>query len=592
MKNIEKNKNDNKNKENQTVTSEKKEKLETTPKKKRLAVTLIATFALPFILLVATPLIVFSNNINEFLFSWKDFLPLCFLFAVIICGILFSAIFFLPERAYRICLHIVIAFDLLFFIQSTYLNGSMSLSGDNMGGSPALASKIINLIFWVLCMAGFVVLAILKDKKKYIKTVSLVLCVVVLFTQFVSALTPMLSNKNFFKTKAERDGADATINYLTYKNLNKYSTTDNVYYFIIDRFDENYAEEAVSQKADFFSHLTGFTWFQDNIALYGHTFPAMAYLLTGIEYSCELDRGEYFKEVYSSNNYLQEIKNAGYDVNIYSESYYTYTSSTVPDYISNKEPCTSSLKSKFKLAWRMAELGVYVGSPLFCKSLFNNMSSSAFDNLFEFTSLEGYTGYTGINDIVLPNVEKLEFEETTNKQFNVIHIEGCHEESSNNPDNKNSSYALLTKSFKIINTFIDNLKDKGLYDEATIVITGDHAAPYNHFVSVYNERRMALFFKPSQTEAESQEALKTSKAKVEQKNIMPTIFESIGVTSEIATANGDTSLFVTDSAERKHVWHTYVGDVTEYIYKITGDGSNFDNWHEISKKTYNRNVMD
>ena len=84
-------------------------------------------------------------------------------------------------------------------------------------------------------MTGFIVLAILKDKKKYIKTVSLVLCVVVVFTQFVSAVTPMLSNKNFFKTKAEREGASATVNYLTYKNLNKYSTTDNIYYFIIDR---------------------------------------------------------------------------------------------------------------------------------------------------------------------------------------------------------------------------------------------------------------------------------------------------------------------------------------------------------------------
>ncbi len=589
MKKLEKNKVNNKNEQTEKVT--KKEKLEVTPKKKRLAVTILASFALPFILCVATPVAVFSNNINEFLFSWSDFIPMCLLFTVILAGILFSIIFFLPERAYRICLHIVIAFAFLFFVQSTYLNGSMSLSGDNMGGTPSLVSRIINLIVWVGCMAAFVVLANFKDKKKYIKTVSLILCVVVIFTQVISSITPMLSNKNFFKTKAERDGASATVNYVTYKNLNKYSTTDNIYYFVIDRFDENYAEEAISHSPTFFNHLTGFTWFQDNIALYGHTFPAMAYLLTGIEYSCELDRGEYFESIYTQNNYLKEFADAGYDVNVYSESYYTYTSATLPDYIANKEPCTSSLKSKFKLAWRMVELGVFVGAPLFCKSLFNNMSTSAFDNLFEFTSLEGNIGYTGTNDIVLENVEKLEFEETTNKQFNVIHIEGCHEESSNNPDNKNSSYSLLTKSFKIINKFINNLKDKGLYDEATIVITGDHAAPYNHFVEVYNERRMALFFKPSQTEAESQEALKISKAKVEQKNIMPTIFESVGLTSEIATANGDTSLFVTDSAERKHVWHTYVGNVIEFIYKITGDGSNFDNWHEISKKTYNRNIM-
>ena len=171
-------------------------------------------------------------------------------------------------------------------------------------------------------------------------------------------------------------------------------------------------------------------------------------------------------------------------------------------------------------------------------------------------------------------------------------MEGCHSVNSIDPTDSKSSFVALTESFKIIDVFIENLKEKGLYDDATIVITGDHAAPHYKLSGPSDERRMAIFFKPSQTEVESQEALKISEAKVEQKNIMPTIFESIGETSEMAASLGDKSLYVTDSAERKYVWHTYFGNCVESIYKITGPGKDYDNWELVSKKTYNRCVMD
>lgn len=63
-----------------------KEKLETTPKKKRLAITLLASLLFPFIVFIATPALVFCNNISEFLFNWNDFLPLCSLLGLICWG--------------------------------------------------------------------------------------------------------------------------------------------------------------------------------------------------------------------------------------------------------------------------------------------------------------------------------------------------------------------------------------------------------------------------------------------------------------------------------------------------------------------------
>jgi hypothetical protein len=167
--------------------------------KQRIPLTLIASIILPFIVFVAIPMIIFGNNIDEFLFNWSDFVPLCLGFAVLVSAIIFFAIFFLPEKAYKICLHILIALDFMVFVQSTYLNGELSLSGDNLGGGASTFSKIINLLFWNLVIAGSVILALLKDKKKYIKTGAFILCVVISFTQFISTVVPIVSNEKLTK---------------------------------------------------------------------------------------------------------------------------------------------------------------------------------------------------------------------------------------------------------------------------------------------------------------------------------------------------------------------------------------------------------
>lgn len=73
---------------------------------------------------------------------------------------------------------------------------------------------------------------------------------------------------------------------------------------------------------------------------------------------------------------------------------------------------------------------------------------------------------------------------------------------------------------------------------------------------------------------------------------MPTIFESIGVESNIAKTKGDTSLFLTDSDERIHIWHTWnTNPLDEYTYKITGSGRDFNNWTEIKHVRYNKGIM-
>ncbi len=567
-----------------------------TSKKERILLTLIASVIAPFIVFVAIPMIVFSNNIDEFLFNWTDFVPMCLGLMIFCSAIIFFAIFFLPEKAYKICLHILIAGDFLVFMQSTYLNGKLTLSGDAVGGGSTLSS-IINLAFWIIVIAGAVVLAVLKDKKKYIKTGALLLCVVVTAAQFISTVVPVVSNKKFFQTRAERIGQDDSYikNYSTYKNITNYSTSSNIYYFLIDSFDEKYAETAYDFDNTIYDKLTGFTWYQDHITMYGHTFPAIAYALTGYEHSCEYNREPYLDDAYEFGGYIKELYDAGYSVNVYSDSYHSYSNAGLPDYVANTDNVTYSLTDRLNLFKQIIKLGFYISAPTITKSLVGELSTSSFQHCFTYQSETGIMEYATYYDVDwFKNYIKTEgFKETTQKQFFFIHMPGPHDPVTESDQSKsNSSTGVLKKHLSAIDVFMQNLKDNGLYDDATVVITGDHPSGYDTFTGIKETRQTALFFKPSQSESESQEALKISTAKVEQKNIMPSIFDSVGLTSETASEKGDTPLRLTDSSDRKHVWHTYYCDVVEYIYSIRGAGNNLDNWHEVSKIEYNKRVTD
>ncbi len=564
-------------------------------KKERLLVTILASIIAPFIVFVAVPMIIFGNNIDEFLFNWSDFIPICLGFAILLSAIIFFAIFFLPEKAYKICLHILVAVDLLVFMQSTYLNGKLTLSGDAVINGNILLS-VLDLLFWVLIIAAAVVLALLKDKKKYIKTGALILCVVVLSAQMISTIVPVISNKKYFQTRAARTGqkTEYVPQNSTYKNLENYSTSSNIYYFLIDTFDAKYAETAYEYDENIYNKLTGFTWYKDNITLYGHTFPSIVYSLTGFEHSCDYNREPYLDAAYEADNYLKELKDAGYSINVYTDSYHSYSTNGLPGYIDNADDVKYKLNSKFTLFKHILRLGVYVSAPTLLKSVVGRLSTDTFKWCFSYKTDDGKSGYSTYNvDLLEKTVKEMEFVGKTEKQFTYLHMNGTHDPITEKDQSKEeSSTGQLKRHLEIIDVFLQNLKDKGLYDEATIIITGDHPSGYDTFTEIKETRQVGLFFKPSQTETESKEPLKTSMAKVEQKNIMPSIFHSIGVQSAIATQKGDTPLHLTDSADRKHIWHTYYCDVTEYVYSIRGVGSDLSNWHLVSEKKYNKRVTD
>lgn len=570
--------------------------------KKRILPTILVAFLIPLILCLSIPFEMFSKNINELLFSVHDIMPMLILIALSITAVIFLILLFLPEKIYKILCYIIIAFSLMLFIQGTYLNGSVnSLAGDNLSASaPTMFSKILNLSIWIIVVAGFVVLAILKDKKGIIATIKTVIIVAIIATQVITPISCMLTNDQLFLNIDERLALDNTeINHkiLTRENLTDISTTNNVYYFCIDRFDERYAESAYTKYPDVYDNLTGFTWFQDNISMFDHTYPAASNMLTNIDFDSTIFRKEYLNSAYAENKTLSVLASNGYDINLHTPSYYAFTDAAyLPDYVTNSKEATKfNIKSHFQLAWDMMKLSFFRVSPLLLKSIYMGVNSdSCNSNVKEYDANDNEKYTTDMKEIY-DFVSKSSFSSTSNKVFNFIHLDGCHsvtyDENWNNismSSNNDISISVKT-SFMIINKYIEAMKLAGVYDDATIIITGDHGAVSSNLTALSKPILTALFVKPS---GSNNEPVKISQAQTSHSNIWATIIKSENITTEINYGKSVFEIPENENQVRKHINHTYYDTLDEYFYEITGPGKDFNNWKVIDHKHYNKSIMD
>ena len=570
--------------------------------KKRVLPTILLSVTLPLVLCVLIPLEIYGNNLEEFMFSLSGFLPMCFLFALLLSAVIFAGVFFLPQNGYRVACTVVATLALMAFLQGTYLNAGMSsLAGDNLGDKTiSVFSKVLNLVIWIVVIGGEVVFTTLFDKKNLSGVITLVICAVVIIAQAMGPVVVIMTNNQVFTPKEDRlvsEDASYVHNILTKENLTTVSTSGNVFYFCIDRFDQLYAEQALEECPEVFDCLDGFTSYADNISLYGHTFPGVSNLLTSKKYNTELRRGEFLDDVYNQNDTLQVLAQNGYKINLFTQPYYAYTDAYfLPDYVENVAEAKSyEVKNKPLLALNMIGISAYRCLPIIAKPLAGTISSATCNNYAESLGANGFEEFSTDMKNAWESISQTTFNSTGDKNFTFVHVEGCHGVDYDEEWNKVGVFGnkdiiiSLKNSFKIINEYLQAMKDAGVYDDATIVITGDHATPVNDHAKLGEPSRTALFFKPS---GANHDEVKYSNAQVSHDNVWAAMLQSEGI--DVPSSLGKSLLQIDENEQttRYYYWHTYGLAFSEYVYEIKGSGKDFANWQLVDEKHFDRFIMD
>lgn len=567
----------------------------------RIVPALLSSLTLALVVFVVAPLDIFGSNYAELDFSLKNFAFFLILGAVLTVLLFGLLMFFLPRKAYRCIFAFTLATAALFIIQQNFLNfGMNSLPGDKLPGEiPSAGEIIIDLLVWIVVYGGAFFLAIwvnIKgDKGDVIKTVSFIVSFALLASQITSPIFIVINSNSKFETnilKGSGKKEKTIIN--TERGFNELAQKNNVFYFCIDRFDEEYAEKAYASDREIFSELTGFTWYRDNVSNYGHTFPAVANMLTQKKYNADLKRAEFLDKVYKGGDTpLDKLNENGYAVNIYTVKYYAFTDAGhLPQYVGNLAKATeeSNERISFALSAQLAGFSLYRAAPLVFKQFFDTGSTSDVNGIVNKKGDDGYEEWIGTNSQAETLAKNAITVGDAEKKFAFIHYDGMHDVLQ-----PSSLFipSILSRNIGVVNSFIKALKENGLYKDATIIITGDHSRPVSDISGVLDgsgkgqPRRTALFVKT----AGSDEGFAVSEAPTSHEDIWATIFrsENIGYEGSGVAVN---LLSEGQSRERIYTWHTYAtGSLDEYVYKINGKASVIGNWEEIGHIHLNKFLM-
>ena len=581
----------------------------TDERKSRILFSALIAIGVPLLIFIAVPFEIWYNNIEELNYYFSDIFGYLFVLFFVSAVAIFSALFFVPETVYKVLRGLAIGGGLMIFLQANYLNvGLNGLAGDegiSVVAKVGMPMVIVNTLVWVVVITGCTVASILVKKVEITKMVSVVLALIICVTQVMNIFVGLIST-DFDKAspiamaeKRKEEDSNYQFSFLTNKNLTTVAEDRNVVVFVIDRFDAvHYADPNMDLIKEYVDDFGGFTYFNDHISMYGHTYPSIAYMLTKQELGLDEEREDYFKRVYNDNNTLEQLDVFGYSVNVYTDDYYGYVDAyDFPAYMDNMEVVSDEsvyrdMTTQSVLFKQKLMVVAYRCLPTIVKDFVPKISSFNLNKhgklaSGELTSAVATTSTTQTRQ----EITKQDFEKTGDKQFSLIHVEGCH--SVEEKSKAEQVRRVLTDNFNMVKEYVDEMKRLGVYDNSTIIITGDHGNPVDDHEPLDGVRTTALFVKPAN---QTGTAMQTSTAQVSHENLWATIFKSEGIAfDENVFGKSVFDVDATQNQTRTYIWNKENRSQETYSkmqYTICGNGRDFANWTLTSDVESTKDLYD
>lgn len=569
----------------------------------RLFPALLCAFSVVFPYCVAGTLDIWVGNRAEFLFTVNDFIGWMILILLGIWVVLTAVLLLVPEKVYPILFGLLTWFGVMSCAQGLFLNVGMgSLAGDDGGGQTSpVWFVVLDTVLWIAAGIGCVAGAIRMKKKDMVRTVLAILLVTVCGMQLVGcvSLIPQLiagetqteetdntdSSGAFSETETESGDDEPEKMYLTRGGLDTVAPGKNIVIFVLDRFDISNYDDLLASDPDIFSFLTGFTAYPDNISLYSRTYPAVASMISGKRNDFSGGAERYFASAYGKSEFLRALKENDYAVRIYTADYYGYRDAAVLEGIANNLSGSGgyTVTQRGKLIGNMLALSAYRYLPTALKPLIP-VSTASFSGIGTYGEAPAYE----INDAaVFRTVRKgLTLDDRFGENaYTFIHLSGCHPPyNMDEKGNETSSNAFRSTlgCFRLIENYLNEMKRLGVYDEATVVITGDHPWAVDDYVEPTQPRLTALFVKEA---GASNEPFRVSDAQVSQENLIPTLVKSAGLRTDRTWGVSYSEIPEGSDTERHHLFEMTYSDGSSALvdFLVKGPGRDFSNWSEVGR---------
>jgi hypothetical protein len=537
----------------------------------RLLTAFCISLGVTFTFIVFGPYEMYALNVEVFAFRLSDIYAGILILAAIVLVLLIVPMMLLRGKLFDVAVSILLGVLLAGYIQGNFLNSALGqLTGDFIDWSQHARDFIINLLVWV-----FIALLPLLIHYFWPK-------VWAFSVRFVPMLLVLMQLVSMLALKGDVDKYQPdTEHYLSTAGLYEVAAEDNIIVIILDRMDNTYVDALLNSQPQLIDKFDGFTRYTNNTTLYTATFPAVCYMLTGKVHMYDSPRSEYFQDAYKNSTFLPTLRKNGYEVKMYTEARFSYDSAAdLVGLADNVAIAELSVQGDAAIK-EFLLLSAYRYAPISFKPFFWTSTGRFTQVLNKDTDPAPY-----ITDDAL-FYETLRSRRLTvsphDKSFSFIHLQGMHapftidEQAQRIPANQGTVMGQAEGSFRIAIEYLDQLKELGLYESSTIIITGDHGARANDHQAPRGPITSGLFIKPK---GKAGTALTTNNAPVSDSNFQASIFKAAGLPySDLGQAYSDVPV---DSQAPRYLYHLLVesneGPERMLIYEIGQNARDFSMW--------------
>ncbi|MCL2035988.1 MAG: hypothetical protein FWG83_01205 [Oscillospiraceae bacterium] len=528
------------------------------------------------------PLDLYFNNFTDFNVPFTLIIrPLAAVSLLLTAGLLVLVPAIFRKGVYEVLGALLMGVTLSSCVQALFLNRSMSkLTGDSVNYSEVTTSRTINVIVWCVIALLPLVARIIMKQRKLNGSVLMFGLSIVLVGMNTFGLIPAI-----FKYNGKSVGGE---HYFSYDKTFELSSQGNICVFVLDRLDVKYMRTALAENPTLYERLDGFTFYENNVSLHTNTFPAMTYLLTGVDYQSDNKSwSDYWDEAWGSHNYIDELRNNGYNSNLLIDRPTTYGSSLQIAERSDNIIDLNSNKGEIKIRYpTIAETTLRISMskavPYYLKKPLIDKYDSGFSNAFH--ELSDYSDHSLVYPAVTnetdghfyENLKKIGLHtQNETKTFTFVHFNGAHVRNAERTD-------ALESIFNTLDEYFNQMKDLGIYDSSTIIITTDHGRPPAEIErgesELEGEITAALLIKPQNSRGRLESDTRSELSHV---NFVAAILQSAGLPHE----DYGTSYFdIIESGEAQtrtlyiNRWFRLGNIDRKGRYEIIGDANDFDNW--------------
>ena len=437
---------------------------------KKLIPAYILSFVICFMLFVFEPITMYSSNMDDLWFDFSMMIfPLIKLFLVTFIGLslFYSIVYFVfskklkKPKIFQIILIISFILFIVTYIQGNYLAGNLpGLGGEKINWKDYTNDSLISFSILLFTSSVMIMLVIKFGFKKVINGMKFV-SLGIFGMLMASLVSTLLTTKTIGYHKS-------VFNFTTY-NINNASTDKNFIIFVVDAVDSREFRKVVDS-TDYKDTFDNFTYYPDTMSVYPYTKYSVPFILSGIVNENEEEFSDYSTRAYSNSKLFKMLEEKDYVINLYEDD--IIWNSDTKNKIANVRNMQGKIddipfyKQEFKYI-------LYKYLPFYLKKY------SRIERMdFKLCQSHDTQVYSWWNSKIKKWLQNEKIVKVDDKNFQFIHIEGGHvpfnlDEDINEIEDGTYEQK-LTGVLKLVNMFINRLKDEGVYDNSVIIIMADH----------------------------------------------------------------------------------------------------------------------